>query len=120
MSNCSEPNSKFPASILLISSTSFNSPKRWALDISIFFRQSDTFSISPKFIRAMVVIPIMAFIGVLISWLILERKSDLAAFACLADSYAFTNDILFLYSSALSLVTSFTVHIATISCAGSS
>ena len=112
MSNCSCVSSKLPASILLKSSTSLSSPNKCVLDISIFLKQSETFSSSPTCILAMAVIPIIAFIGVLISWLIRERKSDFASLACLADSYAFISDIFFLYSSSLSLVTSFMVHIA--------
>ena len=68
----------FPDSILDISSTSLISSSKCAPESWIFFRQSAVFFSSPSVFSAMAVIPRMAFIGVLISWLILDKKSDLA------------------------------------------
>ena len=68
----------FPLSILDISSTSLISPKRCLLDKVIFFRQFCTCWMSSIFAVAIAVIPTIAFMGVRISWLILERNSLLA------------------------------------------
>ena len=57
-------------------------------EIPIFERQSATCSSSPMAWAAMALIPMMAFMGVRISWLMRERKSDLAAFACSAATSA--------------------------------
>ena len=71
----------FPPSILLISSTSFMSESRYLLEELIFSRHSFTFSLLSIFDLARAVMPMIEFIGVLMSWLILERKSDFAALA---------------------------------------
>ena len=75
-----------PLSIWLISNTSLISASRWRLDEEILPRQSKTRSLSSICAMAMVVIPMIPFIGVRISWDILERKFVLAALAWLALS----------------------------------
>ena len=70
-----------PASILDISSTSLISPSRCWLEKAIFFVYSCTFSEFLLSLSSSVVKPTIAFIGVLISWLILERKRLLDWFA---------------------------------------
>ena len=77
-----------PLSILAISSTSLIRFKRWLLAVVILARQSWIRSLSSRYLPAMAVIPIMAFIGVRISWLIRERNSFLAILAALAASKA--------------------------------
>ena len=79
---------KLPFSILDISSTSLISPRRWWLDKRIFWRQSFTRSWSPIWAAAISAIPVITFMGVRISWLMRERKSDFAAFAYFAASRA--------------------------------
>ena len=71
----------FPLSILLISSISLISPNKCLLDFVIFARQSFTFSLSLICVPAIAVIPIIAFIGVLISCDILDRNCVFAALA---------------------------------------
>ena len=66
------------------SRTSLISASKWLLDSVIFARQSSTFSGCPSFMRASSVMPMMAFIGVRISWLMRERKSLLALLAATA------------------------------------
>ena len=73
-----------PFSIMERSSTSLMSASRWLLDSMIFARQSSTFSGCPSFMRASSVMPMMAFIGVRMSWLMRERKSLLALLAATA------------------------------------
>ena len=55
------------------------------LAIVIFRRLSLTDSVSPGFFSAIVVRPMIAFIGVRISWDIVERKSVFALFAAAAS-----------------------------------
>ena len=78
----------FPVSILDISRISLSSDKRYLDEVSILSKQSFTRTGSSIFNLPMVLIPIIAFIGVLISWLILERKSDLALLAAFAAARA--------------------------------
>ena len=78
----------FPLSILDISRTSLIRLSRCWLESSIFFRQSSIFSGSFIWEKAIFVMPTMAFIGVRISWLMRERKSDFARFAFSALSSA--------------------------------
>ena len=59
------------------------SVRRWLLARLIFLRFSFTASRSPRFFSAIVVSPMIAFMGVRISWDMVERKS---VFALLADS----------------------------------
>ncbi len=77
----SSERSTFPDSILLMSSTSLISPSKCLLDEVIFFRHSETLPGSSRWEAAMAVMPTIAFIGVRISWLILERNVVFAAFA---------------------------------------
>ena len=63
-------------------------PSRWRLDRRIFFRQSFTLLPSCKWLSAISVMPAITFMGVRISWLIRERKSDFAILACFAASSA--------------------------------
>jgi len=95
----------FPDSILLISRISFINAKRCLLDTLILYRQSAIFSGLFKYISAIAIIPIIAFIGVRISWLIFERKFDLAWLARLVASYASFNACLvassFFFSSSI-------------------
>ena len=83
----------FPLSTLEISRISLISVRRWLLARPIFLRLSLTASRSPRFFSAIVVKPMIAFIGVRISWDMVERKS---VFALLADSafLAITRSIL--------------------------
>ena len=76
----------FPFSILDISRTSSIRASRWLLDILIFFRQSSTRSGSWLWDMAMAVIPMIAFMGVRISWDIRARKLLFASLASLAAS----------------------------------
>ena len=55
------------------------------LAIEIFRRFSPTDAGSPRFFSAIVVSPMIAFIGVRISWDIVERKSVFALFAVAAS-----------------------------------
>ena len=59
---------------------------RWLLDILIFSRQSSTRSGSWLWDMAMAVIPMIAFMGVRISWDIWARKLLFASLASLAVS----------------------------------
>ena len=78
----------FPLSIFDMSSTSLIRLKRCLLDRLIFFRHSITRSLSSRRVLAMAVMPTIAFIGVRISWLILDRNWLLASLAALALSRA--------------------------------
>ena len=75
-----------PDSILLMSSTSLISDSKWLLDTPIFLRHSLTRSGSSRCFSAMAVIPRMAFMGVLMSWLIRDKNSLLDALARVAAS----------------------------------
>ena len=81
-----EPISSFilPLSILDISRISLIRLSRYWEERSIFLRQSSTLSGSSFSLMAIPVIPMIAFIGVRISWDMRERKSLLAR---LAKSY---------------------------------
>ena len=67
-----------PLSIRLISSTSLISARRCWLEVSIFVRYSAAFGDRSFSLRASMVYPMIAFIGVRISWLMLERNVLLA------------------------------------------
>ena len=77
----SEDRSIFPLSILDISRTSLISPSRCLLEVLILLRQSVSFSGFPRFAWAITDIPMMAFMGVRISWDMEERKLVLASLA---------------------------------------
>ena len=77
-----------PLSIRLISRISLISDSRKREEMPILEMQSATCSSSPMCWAAMVLIPMIAFMGVRISWLMRERKSDLAALACSAATSA--------------------------------
>ncbi len=62
--------------------------KRKVLAILIFSRSSVSLALSSMSSRANLVMPLITFIGVLISWLTLDRKSDLEALALAAASRA--------------------------------
>ena len=72
-----------PLSIFEISNTSFISVNRLLLASDIFLRLLSTTSGSLTFFSVIVVNPIMAFIGVLMSWDMVDRK---LVFALLASS----------------------------------
>ena len=74
----------FPLSILLISKISLIRLSKWLLEESTFCKQSRTCSRLSIWLTAIVVNPIIAFIGVRISCDILERKVVFALFACCA------------------------------------
>ncbi len=79
-----------PLSILDMSSTSLISPSRCWLEREIFFRQCCTcwrFSILAV---AIAVMPTMAFMGVRMSWLMLDKNSLFALLACSAARWAFS------------------------------
>ena len=78
----------FPLSILDMSSTSLISPSRCLLDSVIFARQSFTRSVLSILDIAIVVMPTIPFIGVRMSWLMLERNSLFALFAFVASFLA--------------------------------
>ena len=71
-------------SIFDISSTSLISISKCLEEKVIFERQSSTLAGSLTTAAAMVVIPMMAFNGVRISWLILDKNSLFAMLACSA------------------------------------
>ena len=75
-------------SILDMSSTSLISISRCLEEKVILDRQSSTRAGSSTEAAAMVVMPIMAFKGVRISWLIRDKNSLLAVLACSAASMA--------------------------------
>ena len=79
-----------PLSILDISRTSLIRPSRCWLDREIFRRQEATRSGLSILAAAMAVMPTMAFMGVRMSWLILERNSLLARLARSASRWAFS------------------------------
>ena len=83
-----------PLSILLISSTSLIRLRRWLLEVLILSRVSATFSGSLRWEEAILVRPMIAFIGVRISWDILVRKVLLAESALLALSRASSKSFL--------------------------
>ena len=70
-----------PLSIRLISRTSLIRLSRWFPDVIIFFRYSFTWSFWSMWVVASAVNPTMAFMGVRISWDILDRNVLLALFA---------------------------------------
>ena len=74
-----------PLSILLMSSTSLIKPSKCLDEAEILPRQSLIFKGSSRCIPAIVVMPMMAFIGVRISWDILNKNRDFAAFALWAE-----------------------------------
>lgn len=75
-------------------------------DTEIFLRQSDTLALLSICASASAVMPVMAFIGVRISWLMEERKSLLARFASSAAESAFSSAALFFRSDRIRSVTS--------------
>jgi len=83
----SRDNSSLFVSIFDISRMSLMTPCKWMEASSIFFRQYSLRSIFSDFL-AMAVMPIIAFSGVRISWLMSRRNSDFAAFAISAPSRA--------------------------------
>ena len=89
--SCSILRLSFPVSIFDISSTSLISPRRCLLESVIFLRQSTTLGVSSIFARAIAVIPTTPFIGVRISWLMLDRNSLLALLARTASCRASFN-----------------------------
>ena len=86
--NSSRFSVSLPLSILDMSSTSLMSPSRCRLERVIFRRQSRTWSGLSMFAVAMAVMPTIAFIGVRMSWLMLERNSLLAWLASSASFWA--------------------------------
>ena len=78
----------FPFSIFDMSRTSLIRLKRCFPERLIFFRHSSTLSRSSMCAAAIAVIPMMAFMGVRISWLMLERNRLFALLAALALSRA--------------------------------
>ena len=83
-SNSSSTRSTLPDSILFISNTSFIRLSKCLLAWVIFARLSCTLSLSSMCAAAMAVIPMMAFIGVRISWDMEDKKSVFALFAASA------------------------------------
>ena len=77
-----------PLSILLMSSTSLMRPSRCLLERVIFRRQFCTWAGSSMLAVAMAVMPTMAFMGVRMSWDMLERNSLLALLAFSASRRA--------------------------------
>ena len=75
-------------SILFISRISLIRLNRCLDEMDIFCRQSATLSRSPIWAIARAVMPITAFMGVRISWLMVERKSLFARFASSARARA--------------------------------
>ena len=108
--NGSSVSSIFPFSIFDISRISLIRSSRWLLDMSIFVRHSLTFSGSLILDAAMEVMPMIAFIGVLISWDIWARKLLFASLAFLAASYAASSAFLFLSSCSFSSSTLWTAR----------
>ncbi len=80
-----------PLSIFDMSSTSLIRPRRCLLESVIFFRQFCTCCLSSILAVAIAVIPTIAFMGVRISWLMLERNSLFALVALTASSLAFSS-----------------------------
>ena len=95
-----------PLSIRLISRISLINDNRNREEMPILEIQSSTCSSSPMDWAAMVLMPMMAFMGVLISWLIRERKSLLAALACSAATRAAASSSFCLCSFKTTSVTS--------------
>ena len=71
----------FPLSILDISRTSLTRLRRWRLDTLILLKQSRIFSGEERLAWAMAAIPMIAFMGVRMSWDMEERKFVLAELA---------------------------------------
>ena len=80
-----------PLSILDISSTSLISPSKCLLDMVIFFRQFWTCCLLSRLAVAMAVMPTMAFMGVRMSWLMLDKNSLFALLALSASRWARTS-----------------------------
>ena len=78
----------FPLSTLEISRMSLMSVSRWLPARPILRRLSPVDSTSPRFFPAMAVRPMMAFMGVRMSWDMVERKSVFALLACAASRAA--------------------------------
>ena len=93
-------------SILLISSTLFIRLMRCPEDRDIFFRQSATRSLSSIWTAASSVMPMIAFIGVRMSWLMAERNSLLPRLASSARASASLSSSFLRRSSASMSVTS--------------
>ena len=104
ISNSSSVSKICPLSTLDISKTSLIKFNNNLEETIIFFKQSTIRSRSSICILAIVVIPIMAFIGVRISWLIRDKKSDLAWFADLATCRASWSNCLCRSSSRTSII----------------
>ena len=68
---------------------------RYTLDDSIFSRQSSVFTGSFTTLLAMVVMPLMAFMGVRISWDMRERKSVLARLTASALDFIIKEGMIF-------------------------
>ena len=102
-SNGSEARLILPLSILATSKTSLMSDSRKRDDKAILFRHSLSRSGLPTFMPAMAVIPMIAFIGVLMSCDIRERNSLLAWLACSAATSAIRNVAFWRSSSSMSL-----------------
>ena len=81
-----------PDSMRLISRMSLMMLSRCCAERPIFCRCSRVSGEMPGSFRAMRSRPMMAFIGVRISWLMLERKAVFALFAWLASSSAMLSD----------------------------
>ena len=86
--NDSEVRTSLPLSIFDISSTSLINSNKCFEEIPILYRQSFTFSRSSMWISASFVIPTIAFIGVRISWDMLDRNTLFDALACSAAATA--------------------------------
>ena len=103
----------FPLSILLISRISLIRLSRWLLEESTFCRQSLTCSLLSIWLAAIVANPIIAFIGVRISWDILERNVVFARLACCAcisaSCSACVCSLCFLTLSVISFTTTMTI-----------
>ena len=103
----------FPLSILLMSRISLIRLSKWLLEESTFCRLSFTCSLLSIWLAAMVVKPIMAFIGVRMSWDILERKVVFARLACCAcikaSCRAWVCSRCFFSVSVISFVTTITI-----------
>ena len=101
--NSSFPSIIFPDSIRLISRISLISPSKCLALSPIFSKHSLVSGSRFVFLSARLSRPIMAFIGVRISWLILDKKAVFALFACSAASSASLNAWFFAIVSRISL-----------------
>ncbi len=103
----------FPLSIRLMSKMSLIKLSRWLLEERTLLRQSFTWALLSIWETAMVVKPIIAFIGVRISWDMLDRKvvlALLAYWACKrASCKAWVCSICFLICSVISFVTTMAI-----------